>query len=255
MAKLTPRQDAYGRLVYDYFRGQDATEIVERDDGWISDSGGPVTYFAAYRQWPKHHQAAMRFVRGRVLDIGTGAGRAALYLQERGHDVLAVDNSPLAIKTVRLRGVRDARLLSITQLSRRLGTFDTLLLLGNNFGLFANPQRAHWLLARFARMTSETARIVAEVLDPYDTRKAEHRRYHRRNRARGRMSGQARIRVRYLDLATPWFDYLFVSRTELRQLVRGTSWKVAAIIDSSGPTYIAILEKHAGADARRPERR
>ena len=185
----------------------------------------------------------MRFVRGRVLDIGTGGGRAALYLQERGHDVVAVDNSPLAIKTVRLRGIRDARLLSITELTHRPGLFDTLLLLGNNFGLFANASRARWLLARFARMTPESGRIVAEVLDPYDTKRIEHRRYHRRNRARGRMGGQTRIRVRYLDLATPWFDYLFVSRGELRQLVRGTSWQVAALIDSAGPTYIAVLEK------------
>ena len=29
------------------------------------------------------------------------------------------------------------------------------------------------------------------------------------------MAGQARIRVRYLDLATSWFGYLFVSRGEL----------------------------------------
>lgn len=243
LGRLSPRQDAYGRLVYDYFRGRDATEIVERDDGWISDSGGPLTYFAPYRRWPKHHREAMRWVRGRVLDIGTGGGRAALYLQQRGDDVVAVDNSPLAIKTVRLRGVRDARLLSITQLSRRLGVFDTLLLLGNNFGLLANARRARWLLTRFAGMTPESGRIVAEVLDPYDTKSVEHRRYHRRNRARGRMGGQARIRVRYLDLATPWFDYLFVSRDELRRLVRNTSWQIASVIDSSGPTYIAVLEK------------
>jgi SAM-dependent methyltransferase len=237
------RQDAYGRLIYDYFRGESATEIVEREDGFISESGGPDAYFAPFRRWPKHHRLAMRWVRGRVLDIGCGAGRASLYLQQRGLQVVAIDRSPLAIRTVRLRGVRQARILSVTAVSRRLGSFDTLLLLGNNFGLLANPRRAHWLLARFASLTPATGRIVAEVLDPYDTKSPEHRRYQRWNLARGRMAGQTRIRVRYRDSATPWFDYLFGSRAELRALLRGTRWRVEHLIDSDGPTYVAVLNK------------
>lgn len=240
---LKRSQDAYGRLIYDYYRGEiDADEIVERDDGWIAISGGPRDYFAPFARWPKHHRQAMGWVRGRVVDIGGGAGRVSLHLQKRGHQVLVIDNSPLAIRTMRLRGVRRAKLVPITQLSQRLGQFDTVVMLGNNFGLFGNAQRAKRLLARFARMTSNSARIVAEVLDPYDTKRPEHLRYHRLNRARGRMAGQTRIRVRYLDLATPWFDYLFVSRRELRQILRGTQWRLEATIDSS-PTYIAVLTK------------
>jgi SAM-dependent methyltransferase len=247
---LNKKQDAYGWLVHDYFKGDRVTEIVERDDGFIAPSGGPVTYFAPYGKWPRFQQRAMALVRGRVLDIGCGAGRVALYLQHSGHAVLAVDNSPLAVRTARLRGVRDAQVLSVTQLNRRLGIFDTIVLFGNNFGLMANPQRARWLLRRFAGMTSEHAVIVAEILDPYDTKVPEHRRYHRRNRARGRMAGQSRIRVRYKDTVTPWFDYLFVSRLELRRLLRGSPWKVMHILDSPGPTYIAVLTKRVGGPAK-----
>lgn len=240
---LSPDQDAYGRLVYDYFRRLRPIELVERDDGWIAPSGGPANYFAPFHKWPPHQRRAMGFVRGRVLDIGTGAGRAALHLQARGHRVLAVDNSPLAVRTARLQGVKQVRVLSITALSTGLGTFDTLLLLGNNFGLLANPRRARWLLRRFRALTSPTGRIVAEILDPYDTTAPEHHRYHRWNRRRGRMAGQTRIRVRYRDLVTPWFDYLFVSPRELRFILRGTGWRIDRLIRSSGPTYIAILIK------------
>lgn len=90
---------------------------------------------------------------------------------------MAIDNSPLAIKICRLRAVSPARVMSITQVSRRLGSFDTLLLLGHNFGLMSNARRARWLLRRLAGVTTQKARIIAETLDPYATSAPEHRLY------------------------------------------------------------------------------
>lgn len=57
------------------------------------------------------------------------------------------------------------------------------------------------------------------------------------------MGGQFRMRVRYQDKATPWFDYLFVSRPELRRLLRGTPWQIERLIDSGGRSYVAVLTK------------
>jgi len=69
-------------------------------------------------------------------------------------------------------------------------------MLGNNFGLFANPQRARRLLRRLGRMTSQDARVIAETLDPYNTDEPSHRVYRERNRRRGRMPCQIRMRIR-----------------------------------------------------------
>ena len=82
-------QDAYGHEVYDYLkdkRGQG--EIVERGDGYIDVSGGLKAYFSEYKDWPPHEKKAIRHARGRVLDIGSGAGRHSLYLQGKGLGVL-----------------------------------------------------------------------------------------------------------------------------------------------------------------------
>ena len=151
---MRSEQDAYGQEVYDYYQGQNVTEIIERDDGYVGTSAGPAAYFAPYADWPPHQQEAIKLAQGRVLDIGCGPGRVCLYLQEKGHEVVGIDNSPLAVKTAKLRGVRDARVLPITQVSRKaLGTFDTIVMFGNNFGLLANRQRAGWLLRRFRGRT------------------------------------------------------------------------------------------------------
>ena len=153
-ATLAPRADGYGRLIFDHYRGLASAEVIERDDGFISTSAGAPAYFAPFEEWPRCERRAIRLARGRVLDVGCGAGRAALHLQERGHEVTAIDLSPLAIKTCRLRGVRDARVLPLTRVSRRLGEFDTILMFGNNFGLFGNQRRARWLLRRLFGLTS-----------------------------------------------------------------------------------------------------
>jgi SAM-dependent methyltransferase len=240
---LKPHQEGYGQALYDFFHKAEGYEIVERDDGLIAPAGGPQNYFRSYDEWPESQKQAMSYVRGRVLDIGCGAGRHSLYLQEQGFDPLGIDISPLAIEVCKLRGLEKAKVLSITQVSSKLGTFDTILMLGNNFGLFGSFKRARWLLRRFRAMTSAQARIIAESRDPLGTDRPEHLAYHEFNRQRGRMPGQLRIRVRYRTYTTPWFDYLLVSQVEMQEILAGTGWAVREFLDWKEGIYTAIVEK------------
>ncbi len=249
MGRLTKQQDGFGQAVWDYFHGRGGCEIIEREDGLVAISSGPQSYLAVYKDWPTHQKRAIRLARGKVLDVGCGGGRVALHLQQRGHEVLGIDTSPLAIEVCRRRGVRKVREMSITQVSGKLGTFDTIVMFGNNFGLFGSFRRARWLLRRFHRMTTPNARILAESNDPYQTAASHHLTYHRLNRRRGRMAGQLRLRVRYLTHATPWFDYLLVSKDEMRQIVAGTGWRISRCFDSKRSVYVAVIEKDPpGAD-------
>ena len=113
---------------------------------------------------------------------------------------------------------------------------------GNNFGLVASAPKARRLLRRFHRFTSERGRIVAESRDVSQTDDPAHLAYQDRNRTRGRMPGQIRLRVRYRELATPWFDYLMVSPDELADLLVDSGWTISRVLESED-TYVAILEK------------
>ena len=245
--RLSKSQDAYGLAAWEYYHGRPACEIIERSDGSIRPSSGPAAYLAEFPKWQEHEKTALKLAKGRVLDIGCNAGRHALYLQQKALDVVGVDISPLALETARLRGLRQTRMLSITELSSAMGRFDTILMLGNNFGLFENSTRTRWLLRRFKGFTVPGSRIIAESLDVYRTEDPDDLAYLAGNRQKGRMSGQIRMRCRYKTLATPWFDYLMVSKDEMEEIVSGTGWKVRQYFDSDGPSpnYIAIMERTA----------
>lgn len=81
--------DAWGLLLSDYAAGINCIEVIERDDGFVAATENVPVYFSCYDAWPGHVKEAMQFVQGRVLDVGVGAGRFALYLQEQGHESLA----------------------------------------------------------------------------------------------------------------------------------------------------------------------
>ena len=240
---MKQEEDAYGQEVWAFYNGKDSFEIVERDDGYFDASSGARVYFSSYEEWSSNEKKAMEFVNGRVLDIGCGAGRHPLYLQEKGVDVLGIDISPLAIKVCKLRGLKKAEVMSIEEVNFKPNSFDTILMMGNNFGLFGSFKKAQKLLKRFHKMTSKNALIIAETNDPYKTDNPAHLEYHELNRKRGRMSGQLRIRIRFGKYVSRWFDYLIVSKEEMKEILRGTGWTVKRFIDSGDSTYTAIIEK------------
>lgn len=240
---LKSEEDAYGQEIWAYYKDRESFEIVERDDGYFSISTGPELYFSEYEDWSLHEKRAMEFVKGRVLDIGCGAGRHSLYLHKNGFDVLGIDNSPLAIKVCKLRGFKKAKVMSIEDVNFKPNSFDTIIMMGCNFGLFGSFKKARKLLGRFHEMTSEGALIIAHTLDPYKTDNPAHLEYQEFNRKRGRMSGQLRIRIRFQKHLGQWFDYLIVSKEEMQSILKGTRWKVKEFIDSENSQYIAIIEK------------
>jgi len=238
------REDAFGHMLLDHLEGRRANEVIERRDGHIDVSSGPGGYFDPFRRWLPPERRAMRYVRGRVLDVGVGAGRVALHLQERGHEVVGIDNSPLTVEVARRRGVRDARILPFAEIGPELGVFDTVVMMCSNFGLFGSAAGAKRLLRRLRGLTTDDARILAGSRDPYGTDNPSHLAFQKQNRARGRMSGQLRIRVRHGPYRGRWFDYLLVSPDEMRELAATGGWAVDRIVADEGDDYyVGILRK------------
>jgi SAM-dependent methyltransferase len=239
---VRPQQDAFGQALLRHLEHGDGGIVVERDDGFV-EAESVAAYFYEFPRWPAVERQVLRSVRGRVLDVGLGAGRVALELQRRGHEVLGIDISPLAVRVSRRRGVARAKVLPFERLDASLGSFDTVVMLMNNFALVGSESKARRLLRRLHGLTEEQGRVVATCEDPHATAKRDHLAYRRRNRERGRLPGQQRLRLRYRTYVTPWFDYLFVSPAELERLLPGSGWRVHRFVRGQGSFYAVVLGK------------
>ncbi len=238
---LKDEEDAFGHSLYEYQMGENPYQVIERDDGHI-DVMPVYHYFTEYEDWPDHQRDALKYVEGKVLDIGCGAGKHALHLQNEDFEVIGIDISPLAIKVCKRRGLKDARIIDIDEVDEHFDNVDTVLMLGNNFGLFGGKDRAKTLLKKLDIITSDDGTIIAESTDPLDTDKYYHLRYHKMNQEKNRLPGHLVLRTRYKRYATPWFDYLLVSQREMKYVLKDTAWEINNSFEGE-KRHIALIEK------------
>lgn len=131
--KLYPMTDLFGKAMMDYWR-EGHTEDIKTFSSLAGEDVIPLPYlFRDFGQMPEVEQRALELAKGKVLDIGCGAGSHALYLQEKGLEVTALDSSKGCIEVCRERGVRSTVISPILDYGK--DTFDTLLLPMNGIGL------------------------------------------------------------------------------------------------------------------------
>ena len=246
---MKSENDAFGKHILAQYKalskGEPVTaEIVERDDNYIDFGSISRMYFSDYDEWFETERRIVEMAKGRVLDVGCGAGRHSIYLQEKGFDVTGIDNSPGAIEVCKLRGLKKSVNYSIDEIEKfKPGSFETILMLGNNFGLFGGPNRAKEILEKMHRITAPDAQIVVGTLNPYLTDDEAHLKYQKRNAKLGRMTGQIRLRIRYGIYLGEWFDYLFVSPEEMETILNDTDWRVKEFFGKDEVRYFAVIEK------------
>ncbi|MFQ6073781.1 MAG: class I SAM-dependent methyltransferase [Candidatus Bathyarchaeia archaeon] len=213
---MSPR-DVFGKAILDVFKGKKVTITIRRDDGRLDQENGNF-YFTKFDQFPTIEKQSMNLVNGLILDVGCGAGRHTLYLQAKRFDVGALDISPLAIRVARKRGVSKPILAAAPWLPFRDETFDTLLLMFNNFGICGGYRETIRYLKELKRILKTGGCVLASSLHPALTDDESHLRYHELNRKRGLPIGLVTLRLEYGGEAGEWFKLLLASPEEMKML-------------------------------------
>jgi len=234
--------DAFGEVYKAYLNGEPSNHYVEREDGNIRESGSAHYYFRTFDEWEPYEQQAIQEAKGRVLDIGLGSGRHALYLQEKGLKVVGIDTSPLAIQVSRQRGVKDARIMSLFDLTFADDSFDTVLMLGQNLAL-GDVEEIRSYLSKLYAITRPDGIIIGEARDPSGTNSPEHIDYQKRNWKPPYKAGLVKIRIGFRDGVGDWFHLFLLDQETLEDVIEPTGWNIGKMYHSDSGMYIAILTK------------
>lgn len=161
---LSPNNDPMGAAIRDYQSKGKASRLRVLSSMFDEDEMPVAHLFRTFNQMPRLEQKALSMAKGRVLDIGAGAGCHALALQERGLEVKAIDISLLSCEVMKERGVKDAECVNLFN-PQLQGKYDTLLLLMNGTGIAGKLNRLPMLLNRLKELLAEGGQILIDSSD------------------------------------------------------------------------------------------
>jgi methylase of polypeptide subunit release factors len=156
-------KDLFGKAILDYQTHNSPEDLITETSISEADEMSVAYLFRSFTEMPQLEQKALQLATGKVLDVGCGAGSHALYLQEKGFDVTAIDISANAIKTCELRGLKKAKVQDIMQLEG--DQYDTILLLMNGAGMCGRLKNISNFLQKLKTLLTDTGQILVDSSD------------------------------------------------------------------------------------------
>lgn len=235
---LTEREDPMGAAIRDYFRQGKSAQLKVLSSLFDDDEMPVAHLFRSYHEMPPLEQRALNEARGKVLDVGAGAGCHALALQERGLDVTAVDISPLSCETMKERGVANVECVNLFN-QRFQERFDTLLLLMNGTGIAGKLSRLPQLLSRLKQLMNPGAQIL---IDSSDLRYV----YEDENGVLdvdldGAYYGEVDYQMTYRNIIGKSFDWLYADSVVLAECCRQCGLKCEILAQGNHYDYLARI--------------
>lgn len=161
---IDPKKDPMGAAILEYARTGKAARLRVLSSMFEEDEMPLDTLFRSFDEMPGIEQEALRMAKGKILDVGAGSGCHALALQDMGKEVCAVDISPLSVEAMKLRGVKDARLVNVFD-ERFTEKFDTILLLMNGTSIIGRLENMPLFFNRMRELLNPDGVVLMDSSD------------------------------------------------------------------------------------------
>jgi SAM-dependent methyltransferase len=243
-------KDVLGQAISDFYHkgagGATPRPASRRDKLWVHTSSTlgwpgdkriqpreemPVKiYFRSMEEMPELEWVALQQCRGKILDIGAGAGSHALALQQLGQDVTALEISPLASEVIKARGVKKILCADVFQLSARK-KYDTLLLMMNGIGLTGTLSGLRDFLRTSRALLRPGGSLVFDSSDIaylYGGTPPTSPGYY----------GELLYRYEYRRQLSDPFNWLFIDRKTLAGIAAAEGWQMELLYEDSRDQYL-----------------
>jgi SAM-dependent methyltransferase len=157
-------KDIFGKAILDFQTNNSPEDLITETSISEADEMSVAYLFRSYEEMPKLEQKALQLAKGKVLDVGCGAGSHSLTLQnDRNLDVTSIDISPYAIQACQLRGLKNAKIQDVMKLKNE--KFDTILLLMNGTGIFGTLKETPNFLQKLKSLLNPNGQILIDSSD------------------------------------------------------------------------------------------
>lgn len=160
-------KDLFGKAILDFQTNTSPEAIITETNISEADEMDVAYLFRNYKEMPNTEKKALQLCKGKILDVGCGAGSHSLYLQEEGFDVTSIDISENAIKACSLRGLKNLKVQNLLDLDSESNhdKFDTILLLMNGTGIFETIDETSKYLQKLKSLLTDDGQILIDSSD------------------------------------------------------------------------------------------
>ena len=227
-----------GRAIAEYHKNKKASKLRVFSPMFEEDEIPLTTLFRSYESMPEIERKALDMAKGRVLDVGAGAGCHSLVLQEKGLDVTAIDISPLSVETMKERGVKKVLELDFFTLE---GQYDTILMLMNGIGIVGTLDRMLEFFKQLDKILAPGGQVLCDSSDISYVFEDEEGMIDIPNKMD--YYGEHSFRMQYKDTIGEPFDWLYIDADTLKQKAGRCGYAVEVVAEGGHYDYLARLTK------------
>ncbi len=245
----TTSPDLLGQALLDYQHGHHSAALTVQCSA-ADDEPLPAAYlFRTLLAMPELERQALDECRGRVLDLGAGAGCHSLELQSRGFtDVKSIDQSAGAVQVMQARGVQQAAQRDIfapRPVEER--PYDTILMLMNGLGLAGTLEGLDKFLVHARTLLAPNGQILATSSDiSYLYEDEDGALVFNLN---GPYYGEVEYTFQYKEQTGKPFPWLFIDASLLEDAARQAGYEVDFLGEDEGGQYLVRLTLVGGFEA------
>lgn len=248
---LSADKDPMGAAILDFQQHGKAARLRVLSSMFEEDEMPVKHLFRSTREMPMLEQKALQLAKGRVLDIGAGAGCHALALQEKGLAVKAIDISPLSCEAMKLRGVKDAECINLfdphlssgnhsgENQEQFEGGFDTILLLMNGTGIAGKIENLPALFLRLKALLNPGGQILIDSSDLKYIYENEDGSFD--INLNGAYYGEVDYQMIYKDVKGDRFDWLYVDFPLLKSIAETCGLHGELVAEGEHYDYLARI--------------
>ena len=230
--------DPMGRAIADYHKNKKASKLRVLSPMFEEDELPLTTLFRSYKSMPEIERKALDLAKGRVLDVGAGAGCHSLVLQEKGIDVTAIDISPLSVETMKERGVKKVQEQDFFILDSQ---YDTILMLMNGIGIVGTLDRLPEFFKQLDKILAPEGQVLCDSSDisyVFETENGvielpEEMTYY----------GEHSFQMQYKDTIGEPFNWLYIDTATLKEKAGRSGYVVEVVAEGEHYDYLARITK------------